>query len=134
MQQPEHPNLHKLLLPPKPEASPPPAPKTRGRGRKKKEPDPETEPEPTAYESAQDDLSNIGPVLLRSQTIHDDYVLVLRGDVAIPFHRADWAGSGDDSFITLYRKTADHWQITDVCIDDISTVSISLPADSLGAS
>ena len=125
MSQQEPPKLHQSLLPPKPEPAPEPPPKPKGRGKKKSEPEPE--PEPTAYDTALDDLSNVGPVLLRAKTLHDDYVLVLKTDQTINFHRADWLTSGDDSFITLYRKTADHWQVTDVCIDDISTVSIALP-------
>jgi hypothetical protein len=128
------PDLYNSLLPPKPEpVAPSPKPKTKGRGRKKHEPQEEEEdhPEPTDYERAQEDLSNLGPLLLRSKTVHDSYVMTLKNDVRVDFHRAAWFSSGEDSFITLYRKKLAHeghlqWVVVDVCVDDISTVEIVL--------
>ena len=122
MTEPEHPNLRQALLPPRPiKPKVASAPKKR-KGKKEEE-------EPTLFELAEDDLTNVGPILFRSKQQHDNYVLVLKNDQSIDFHRANWTSSGDDSFITLYRKTANTWEIIDVCVDDISTVSISVSAE-----
>jgi hypothetical protein len=126
MENPEYPALRQTLLPPKPsKPQPTQKPKTKGRGKRKAE---EEEEETTPFELAEDDITNVGPILYRAQQQRDNYVLVLKNDQSINFHRANWTSSGEDSFITLYRKTAHTWEVIDVCIDDISTVAISLPA------
>jgi hypothetical protein len=127
MENPEHPSLRQTLLPPKPKPQPAQKPKTKGRGKRKQES--EEDPEPTPFELAEDDITNVGPILFRARQQHDNYVLVLKNDQPIDFHRANWTSSGEDSFLTLYRKTAHAWEVMDVCIDDISTVAITLPAN-----
>ena len=112
MSNPDLPKLYQDIKPPK----------TRGRKRKSDDDD-----KPSAEETFAEELASLGPILLRARNTHDNYVLLLKGDVELQFHRAEWADSGDVSFITLYTRAADHWRAVDVCIDDVSTVSLVLP-------
>lgn len=105
----EHPDLSHSLLPQKP------------KGRPKKD-----DTEPSARELAAEEISHFGPVLVRAKSIHDTYEVCLKGDTTFSFNRAGWL-QGDDNFVTLYRKTAEGWRVLDVCIDDISTVTITHP-------
>lgn len=72
------------------------------------------------------DLSVLGPILVRAKDVYDEYTMQLKNDQIVNFNRAEWTKSSEDNFVTIYKKTADGWLVSDVCLDDVTMVTIKL--------